>query len=58
MRYNWEQRDWPKFDFDLTEVEPALLAFAEQFGRARSLSDFTSRRLLLEVGYEHPLRQY
>ena len=37
MTYNWQQKDWPEFRYDLTDVEDALLAFAERMGRASGL---------------------
>ncbi|GJL62143.1 MAG: cell division protein Fic [Nitrospirales bacterium] len=32
MAYNWEQEDWPDFQYDLTDIEDILLAFAEKTG--------------------------
>lgn len=32
MIYNWEQPNWPKFEYNLQEIEDALFAFAEQTG--------------------------
>jgi Fic family protein len=37
MRYNWQQKDWPEFQYDLSGLEDALLAFAERTGRASGL---------------------
>lgn len=37
MIYNWQQKDWPNFRYDLTDVGDALLAFAERTGRASGL---------------------
>jgi len=37
MRYNWQQKDWPEFHYDLSGAEDALLAFAERTGRASGL---------------------
>jgi len=37
MTYNWQQKDWPEFTYDLTTVEDALLAFAEKTGHACGL---------------------
>ncbi|MEC4681025.1 MAG: Fic family protein [Nitrospirota bacterium] len=37
MTYNWQQKDWPEFTYDLTPVEDALLAFAEKTGQASGL---------------------
>ncbi len=28
MEYNWQQSDWRDFRYDLTDIEPILLAFA------------------------------
>jgi Fic family protein len=30
MRYNWQQKDWPRFRFDLTAVEPQLLVYLQK----------------------------
>ena len=37
MLYNWQQKDWPAFQYDRTKVGDALLAFAEKTGRASGL---------------------
>ena len=37
MVYNWQQKDWPHFQYDLTDVEDVLLAFAEKTGLANGL---------------------
>ena len=37
MAYNWQQKDWPHFQYDLTGVEDVLLAFAEKTGLASGL---------------------
>ena len=37
MRYNWQQKDWQEFYYDLSGVEDALLAFAERTGHASGL---------------------
>lgn len=37
MAYNWQQKDWPDFRYDLTNVEDVLLAFAEKTGLASGL---------------------
>jgi Fic family protein len=31
--YNWQQRDWPKFSFDIRKIEEQLYAFAKKSGR-------------------------
>jgi Fic family protein len=37
MDYNWQQKDWPEFRYNLLGVEDALLALAERTGRASGL---------------------
>jgi Fic family protein len=37
MTYNWQQKDWPEFRYDLSGVDDALLAFAERTGRVSGL---------------------
>ena len=37
MIYNWQQKDWTVFRYDLSNVEDALLAFAERTGRVSGL---------------------
>jgi Fic family protein len=37
MLYNWQQKDWPTFTYDLTNVADALLTFAEKTGRTSGL---------------------
>jgi Fic family protein len=32
MKYNWQQKDWPEFRYNLKNVEDALFAFAEETG--------------------------
>lgn len=32
MVYNWQQKDWPEFSYNLSEVEDALYAFVEETG--------------------------
>jgi hypothetical protein len=37
MAYNWQQKDWPHFHYDLRGIEDVLLAFAEKTGLASGL---------------------
>jgi Fic family protein len=37
MTYNWRQKDWPEFRYDLSNDEDALLTSAEKTGRASGL---------------------
>jgi Fic family protein len=32
MNYNWKEKDWPKFRYELSEIEDDLLAYAERSG--------------------------
>ncbi len=32
MAYNWQQKNWPKFSYNLQEIEDLLFAFAEETG--------------------------
>jgi Fic family protein len=32
MKYNWQQKDWPHFTYDLLEIEDDLFLFAEKAG--------------------------
>lgn len=33
MRYNWQQKDWTKFNYDISKLDEKLYAFAEKSGR-------------------------
>ncbi len=37
MTYNWQQKDWPEFKYDLADVEDVLFAFAEKVGQVSGL---------------------
>lgn len=37
--YNWQQNDWPSFQFSLEEVEDDLLLFSEKVGRVSGILD-------------------
>lgn len=37
MRYNWQQKDWPEFRYDISEVEDVLFAFAEKTGHVSGM---------------------
>lgn len=39
MTYNWQQPDWPDFQYNLQEIEDLLFAFAERVGRVSGLLD-------------------
>jgi Fic family protein len=33
MKYNWQQKDWTKFSYDISRLEERLYAFVEKSGR-------------------------
>ncbi len=33
MKYNWQQKDWPNFRYDIIDIEDMLFQFAERTGR-------------------------
>ncbi len=33
MKYNWQQKDWPEFRFEVAEIQGLLYEFAEKAGR-------------------------
>lgn len=37
MIYNWQQKDWPQFNFTLDTVQEELLAFSEKVGRVSGM---------------------
>lgn len=37
MFYNWQQKDWPDFQYQTTDIEDLLLDFAERTGRISGL---------------------
>jgi Fic family protein len=39
MRYNWQQKDWPNFQYNTTDVEYSLYDFAQRTGRISGVLD-------------------
>lgn len=37
MTYNWQFPDWPNFTYNLSEVEPIMLEFAQEYGEIQGL---------------------
>ncbi len=37
MKYNWQQKDWPEFGYNLSGIEDILFAFAEETGHISGL---------------------
>lgn len=42
MKYNWQQKDWPHFTYDTSQVEGLLYDFVERVGRSTGLLDALS----------------
>lgn len=53
MEYNWQQKDWPSFCFDLSGVEEALFAFVDKAGQVngmlKGLPDATRMEATLQI---------
>lgn len=49
MTYNWQQKDWPEFCYDLKSLENALLTFAEKTGRLQGLYEGLSEAAQTET---------
>lgn len=53
MMYNWQQRGWPDFTYNVEEVQPILLAFAQETGEVKGLiqglSDELKQDTLLQL---------
>ncbi|MFL9482651.1 Fic family protein [Chitinophagaceae bacterium LWZ2-11] len=53
MLYNWQQKDWPHFTYDLTEIEDQLFEFAERVGHitgiVKALPDDTQMEAIIET---------
>ena len=49
MTYNWQQKDWPEFRYDLKSLENALLTFAEKTGRLQGLFEGLSEAAQTET---------
>jgi Fic family protein len=41
--YNWQLPNWPKFDYDIKEIEPLLFVFIEKLGISKGLTDALSK---------------
>ncbi|VAW54479.1 Fic domain protein, PA0574 type [hydrothermal vent metagenome] len=37
MNYNWQQSDWPNFNYDISVVQDVLFAFAEKTGQVSGI---------------------
>ncbi|MGK2864098.1 MAG: DUF4172 domain-containing protein [Chitinophagaceae bacterium] len=39
MRYNWQQKDWPDFQYQIKDIEELLFDFAQRTGRISGVLD-------------------
>lgn len=37
MKYNWQLQGWPKFSFEITEIQPLVLEFAKETGEINGI---------------------
>jgi Fic family protein len=53
MPYNWQQKDWPGFTYNLQEIDDLLLLFAERTGHVsgmiKTLSDETQLETVINI---------
>jgi Fic family protein len=49
MIYNWQQKDWPNFKYNLSKVEDNLFAFAEETGHITGVLDSMPEDLQTET---------
>lgn len=52
MSYNWQQKDWPAFRYEVGGIGDVLLAFAERTGRAGGLLEGLSPEARTETAIE------
>jgi hypothetical protein len=45
MKYNWQQKDWPEFTFDLQEIDERLFEFASDSGLTTGMLNAMSEEL-------------
>ena len=49
MTYNWQQKDWPNFQYNLQEIEDLLFAFEKRVGRVSGLLDALPEEIQTET---------
>lgn len=52
MLYNWQQADWPQFQYDLSGLEDVFLTFAEKTGQIAGLTKGLSQDEQIETAIE------
>jgi len=52
-RYNWQQKDWPKFEYSLQSIEDELFLFAEKTGKVagvlNALAESTQTEAVIDI---------
>ncbi len=49
MNYNWQQRDWPEFTFDLQEIDDTLFVFANETGHTSGMLNVMTEDMKMEA---------
>ncbi len=49
MRYNWQQKDWPQFTYDLSALGQQLSLFSEKVGKIKGLLEGLTEEVQLET---------
>ena len=49
MKYNWQQKDWPNFTYELSSIEDALFAFASEAGQVSGVLKAMSEESQVET---------
>ncbi len=62
MTYNWQQKEWPNFTYDLTEVQQDLIAFAHSQGKIRGMLEAlpvqSQQQSMIDAMVEEALRSF
>ncbi|MFY9152975.1 MAG: Fic family protein [Prolixibacteraceae bacterium] len=60
MKYNWQLQGWPKFSFEITEIQPLVLEFAKETGEIngmiQGLPDHLKQETLLQLMMSEALK--
>lgn len=60
MRYNWQQKDWPNFRYNLESLQDTLFAITKKIGfvsgKYSALSENTQSELLIEIMVEEAVK--
>ena len=49
MRYNWQQKVWPQFNYDLSGLSSQLSLFSEKVGKIKGLLEGLTAGVQLET---------